>query len=73
MKTDIYDTDFKSHPKARGASATAVPATSCKMCVLVKKETDIRIKMKMGWCGWFRWLTDAVKIEDNIKLLWSGV
>lgn len=38
MKTDIYDTDFKSHPKARGASATAVPATSCKMCVLVKKD-----------------------------------
>lgn len=31
------------------------------------------MKMKMGWCGWFRWLTDAVKIEDNIKLLWSGV
>lgn len=38
MKTDIYGTDFKSHPKARGASATAVPATSCKMCVLVKKD-----------------------------------
>lgn len=38
MKTDIYDTDFKSHPKARGASATAVPATSCKTCVLVKKD-----------------------------------
>lgn len=38
MKTDIYDTDFKSHPKARGASATAVPATSSKMCVLVKKD-----------------------------------
>lgn len=38
MKTDICDTDFKSHPKARGASATAVPATSCKMCVLIKKD-----------------------------------
>lgn len=38
MKTDICGTDFKSHPKARGASATAVPATSCKMCVLVKKD-----------------------------------